>query len=234
MKLRRLANLDAETFLSFARDRSSCNRRSHPHRRFLTALILGVAWCSAAPVQSQAQTQPVCGSKEYLDALVVPPPQQPGIKRQVQLINCSDQVVLGAATASHAAGTPGWPIFPQSGTWVMQKYTPGSTLNVLTIDIPPQWYGQQVMGQTSNFWARTGCRYDPVTNRAQCETGDCGGQYDCSSANLGAPPGAALSEWTFYQLSAGYYMDFPDISAVNGANLTIDVTLTGRCHEPYE
>jgi len=171
----------------------------------------------------QAQMEPPCGSKRYLQQLVVPPPKDPSIKRQVQLINCSDQVVLGAATASHAAGSPGWPVFPQSGTWVMEKYTPGSTLNVLTIDIPPEWYGQHVKGQTSNFWARTGCRYDPITNRAQCETGDCGGQYDCSSGNLGAPPGTTLSEWTFHQLSLGYYMDFPDISAVNGGNLTIDV-----------
>ncbi len=225
MSLHRPANLAAGIFLGFAEDRSSCEGRARSHRGFFTALliVLGVGlilpWCSTA----QAQSQPPCGSKEYLDALVVPPPQQSGIKRQVQLINCSDQVVLGAATASHAEGAPGWPVFPQSGTWVMQKYTPGSTANVLTIDIPPEWYGQHVKGQTSNFWARTGCRYDPVTNRAQCETGGCGGQYDCSSANLGAPPGTSLAEWTFYQLSAGYYMDFPDISAVNGANLTIDV-----------
>src|SRR5215470_1547109 len=74
----------------------------------------------------QAQMEPPCGSKRYLQQLVVPPPKDPSIKRQVQLINCSDQVVLGAATASHAAGSPGWPVFPQSGTWVMEKYTPGS------------------------------------------------------------------------------------------------------------
>ena len=225
MQLRRLAEVFAGTFLSAAENRSSCDRRPRSHRRFFSTLlvILGIGLVLPCCSTVQAQSQPPCGSKEYLDSLVIPPPQQAGIKRQVQLINCSDQVILGAATASHAAGHPGWPVFPQSGTWVMQKYTPGSTLNVLTIDIPPQWYGQHVMGQTSNFWARTGCRYDPVTNRAQCETGGCGGQYDCSSANLGAPPGSALSEWTFYQLSAGYYMDFPDISAVNGANLTIDV-----------
>ena len=224
MQLRRLAKLFAATPLRLG-DQASSKGRARSPRIFFTALLmaLGVGlilpWCSTV----QAQTQPACGSKAYLDALVVPPPQQSGIKRQVQLINCSDQVVLGAATASHAAGAPGWPVFPQSGTWVMQPYTPGSTANVLTIDIPPEWYGQHVMGQTSNFWARTGCRYDPVTNRAQCETGACGGQYDCSSANLGAPPATSLAEWTFYQLSAGVYMDFPDISAVNGANLTIDV-----------
>jgi len=177
------------------------------------------------PVRLQAESDPPCGSKAYLDSLPVPAPKDSSVKRVVQLINCSDQVLLGAATASHTATTAGWPVFPRSGTWVMQKYVAGSTDNVLTIDIPTQWYGQHVKGETSNFWARTGCRYDPVTNRAQCETGGCGGQYDCSSANLGAPPGVTLSEWTFHQTYGGgnYYLDSPDISAVNGANLTIDV-----------
>ena len=177
------------------------------------------------PVRLQADSDAPCGSKAYLDALPIARPKDPNVKRVVQLINCSDQVLLGAATASHTETTAGWPVFPRSGTWVMQKYVPESTDNVLTIDIPPQWYGQHVKGETSNFWARTGCRYDPITNRAQCETGGCGGQYDCSSANLGAPPGVTLSEWTFHQTYGGgdYYLDSPDISAVNGANLTIDV-----------
>jgi hypothetical protein len=178
------------------------------------------------PVRLQADSDPPCGSKAYLDSLPVPKPKDPKIKRVVQLINCSDQVLLGAATASHTATTAGWPVFPRSGTWVMQKYVAGSTDNVLTIDIPTQWYGQHVKGETSNIWARTGCRYDPITNRAQCETGDCSGQYDCSSANLGPPAGTTLSEWTFHQPygpNNDYYLDSPDISAVNGANLTIDV-----------
>ena len=188
-----------------------------------SALCLLFTLLFTVHTQAQAPSEPACGSKAYLDNLPVPKPKDPNVKRQVQLINCSDQVLLGAATASHTEGTPGWPVFPQSGTWVMQKYVSGSTDNVLTVDIPAQWYGQHVNGETSNFWARTGCRYDAMTNRAQCETGGCGGQYDCSSANLGAPPGTTLSEWTFHQFSDEHYRDFPDISAVNGANLTIDV-----------
>ena len=80
-------------------------------------------------------------------------------------MNCSDQVLLGAANASRAANQPPWPVFPQEGTWVMQpfnKNNPTDYSNVLTIDIPPQWYGQHEGGNTGNFWARTGCRYDPV------------------------------------------------------------------------
>ena len=79
------------------------------------------------------------------------------------------------------------------------KNNPTDYSNVLTIDIPPQWYGQHVGGNTPNFWARTGCRYDEVANRAQCETGGCSGQYDCSSANISPPPATTIVEWTFYQ-----------------------------------
>ena len=71
----------------------------------------------------------------------------------------------------------------------MQAYGSANNANVLTIDVPPQWYGQfKTGGVAPNFWGRTGCRYDPVANRAQCETGGCGGQYDCSSANISPPP----------------------------------------------
>jgi len=175
----------------------------------------------------EAQT-PTCGSKEYLDNLPVPAPRNPAVKRQVQLVNCSNQVILGAANAAHDAGQPPYPVFPQEGTWAMQPYGTANNANVLTIDIPPQWYGQFMKGGVApNFWARTGCRYDPVANRAQCETGGCGGQYDCSSANISPPPGTTLAEWTFYQQFGNVFIDSPDISAVNGANLTIDIAPRG-------
>ncbi|MGC2110765.1 MAG: thaumatin family protein [Candidatus Korobacteraceae bacterium] len=176
----------------------------------------------------QAQTGAACGTKGYLDNLPVKPPKDPKVKRQIQLVNCSDQIILGAANAAHEAKQPPWPVFPQEGTWEMQPYKSGSDANVLTIDIPPQWYGQfKTTGVAPNFWVRTGCRYDEVTNRAQCETGGCGGQYDCSSANIGPPPATTLVEWTFYQNFQGYFFDSPDISAVNGANLTFDVSPRG-------
>jgi len=197
----------------------------------LLAFACGLVLPLALSVRVEAQTVPAesdCGSKAYLDNLPVPPPKDPNVKRQVQLVNCTDQVILGAANAAHEANHPPYPVFPQDGTWVMQPYPSGNNANVLTIDIPPQWYGQFKSGGVApNFWARTGCRYDPVANRAQCETGGCGGQYDCSSADISPPPATTLIEWTFYQNFDGVHIDSPDISAVNGANLTVDVAPRG-------
>lgn len=192
-----------------------------------------VCFLMASVRTAQAQDDPagaVCGSAEYLANLPVKSPKDPNTKRQVQLVNCSDQILLGAANAARAANQPAWPVFPQEDTWVMQPFNPNNPTNydnVLTIDIPPQWYGQHVGGNTGNFWARTGCRYDEVANRAECETGGCSSQYDCSSANVSPPPATSIVEWTFYQQFSTYFFDSPDISAVNGANLTIDVSPRG-------
>ena len=205
-------------------------------------LAFAFPWLLSMSVQT-AQAQDgedpalVCGTDAYLANVPVPAPQGSGIKRQVQLINCSDQVLLGAATAAHDAGKPPYPVFPQAvppakvGTWVMQAFNPNNPTNyanVLTVDIPPEWYGQFKKGGVGAvFWARTGCHYDPVTNRAQCETGSCADQYDCSSAEISPPNATTIIEWTFYQQFGSYFIDSPDISAVNGANLTVDVSPKG-------
>lgn len=223
MQLRRMAHPAAIALLAFA---------------WILSLTVAVPGLLAQDDEQAPQTQDpagvVCGSDAYLASLPVKPPKSNDIKRQVQMVNCSDQVLLGAANAARAAGQPPYPVFPQEGTWVMQPYNPNNPTNysnVLTIDIPPQWYGQHVGGNTGNFWVRTGCRYDPVANRAQCETGSCSGQYDCSSGNLSTVAGTTLVEWTFYQhfdnTPPDLFIDSPDISAVNGANLTVDVSPKG-------
>ncbi len=225
MQLRRFAQPIARMFLTYA-------------FTWLLSVPVPTARAQDAAETPQAQDpadpNAFCGSQAYLDALPVKPPQGKDIKRQVQLINCSDQILLGAAGAARAMGQPPWPVFPQEGTWVMQPFDPKNPTdysNVLTVDIPPEWYGQHVGGNTPNFWARTGCRYDPVSNRAQCETGSCSGQYDCSSANLTTLAAATIVEWTFYQhfpnTPPDILIDSPDISAVNGANLTVDVSPRG-------
>jgi hypothetical protein len=203
-------------------------RVAQPAANILLASLFACLLISQ-PRTAQAQ-QVVCGSDDYLANLPVKPPKDPNTKRQIQLVNCSDQVVLGAANAARAAGAPPWPVFPQEDTWVMQAFNsenPTDYSNVLTIDIPSEWYGQHQGGNTGNFWVRTGCRYDQVSNRAQCETGGCSGQYDCSSGNISPPPGTTIVEWTFYQQFSTFFFDFPDISAVNGANLTVDVSPKG-------
>ncbi len=206
MKLRRLANLAAVTF-------------------FACAFSLVFPLFLTVQLQAQNKGKNDCGTKAYLDSLPVPIPKY---HRVVQLVNCSDQVLLGAANAGHTAGAPPFPVFPREGTWEMQAYGAPNNANVITIDIPTEWEGQFGSGgEQPIIWARTGCRYDPVSNRAQCETGGCSGQYDCSSGNFSPVAASTITEWTFYQESGAYRIDTPDISAVNGASLTVDIEPVG-------
>jgi hypothetical protein len=168
-----------------------------------------------------------------LDNLPTPTPL---LHRVVQLVNCSNQRVLGTANAAHVVGSPPTPVLPREKTWVLEPFPVPSgapaNSNVLTIDIPKEWGDTSPVGSTGpNFWVRTGCRYDVTNGLAQCETGGCSGFYDCSAALLGPPAGATLAEWTFYQSTTSggntYYLDHPDISAVNGVNLNLDIQPVG-------
>jgi len=129
-----------------------------------------------------------------LDNLPTPTPL---LHKVVQLVNCSNQRVLGAANAAHVYGSPPTPVLPREKTWVMEPFPVPSgapaNSNVLTIDIPTNWEDTSPKGSTGpNFWVRTGCRYDVANGLAQCETGGCSGFYDCSAALLGPPAGATL------------------------------------------
>ncbi len=208
--LRRLAMLAATTFIAFA----------------LSSLLPML--CSV-----RVQAQGMC-SQAYLDELPTPVPIPPAVK-VVQLVNCSNQVLLGAANAAHQANKPGFPVFPREGTWVMQPLPqdPSDTSNILTIDIPPEWASTKCANGVEdcpalgpNFWARTGCRYDVATNRAQCETGGCASQYDCSSGAWGSPGFTSIVEWTFVDQYSNNF-DYPDISLVNGASINVDVEPVG-------
>jgi hypothetical protein len=64
-------------------ERPSCMYRCLPR---ITFLALGIALIGSMYFPSQAQAQVVCGSKEYLDSLPVPPPRDSRVKRQIQLI----------------------------------------------------------------------------------------------------------------------------------------------------
>lgn len=174
-----------------------------------------------------------------------------GLHRVVQLVNCSNQWVLGTANAAHNATSKPTPVFPREGTWVIAPVPPpgsSSHANVLTIDIPLAWENTGIGGSAGpNFWVRTGCRFDTVNGIAQCETGGCSGFYDCSKNLKGPPYGTTLAEWNFAQpvvipsrgkgngkgQGTTYFIDNMDISAVNGLNLNLDIQpLRGSTSNP--
>jgi hypothetical protein len=202
--------------------------RSEPKARrgralFISLLAFALGSIFLSLDAARAQTPP----DSCLDGLPVPTPA-PGLHKVVQLVNCSNQTLLGTANAAHVVGKPLTPVLPREKTWVMLPAGSPNNANVLTIDIPADWENTSPKGSVGpNFWARTGCRYDTVNGIAQCETGGCSGFYDCSAALLGPPTAATIAEWTFYQPFGGFFLDHPDISAVNGVNLNLDIQSVG-------
>ncbi len=88
----------------------------------------------------------------------------------------------------------------------------------ISIRVPDHWNGR--------FWGRTGCHFDRH-GRGHCETGDCGGRFQC--IGQGAIP-ATLAE---YDLDAWMGLDFYDVSMVDGSNLPMWINiLHGRTKDP--
>jgi hypothetical protein len=162
------------------------------------------------------------------------PTPMPGAVRVVQLVNCTNQILLGAANAPfRAPGTP-VPVVPRENTWVMQPLGAANNQNIITIDVPPGWADTGPVHSTGpNIWARTGCRFDPTVNRAQCETGGCGADlYNCSAPGVGVSGFTTFTEWNFFQPIPPtgpimFHKENFDVSAVNGASLNVDVQPVG-------
>jgi hypothetical protein len=111
-------------------------------------------------------------------------------------------------------------VLPREGTWILQN---NGTLN---IDIPQDWLNtaghSELIGP--RFWARTGCRYNIQDGKAQCETGGCGGAYDCSKNNLAGQIPVSLAEFCF---QCGGGLTYYDVSLVDGYNLSINIEPIG-------
>jgi FG-GAP-like repeat len=201
-----------------------CERVPRTSKTCLMALV-ALGFSSVLQVLSAGHANAESCAKD------VPIPEQRGSTRVVQLVNCSNQTLLGTANAAHRANFPETPVLPREGTWVMEPV--GTGRNFLTIDIPPEWLStgpEKSIGPI--FWARTGCRYDVVADRAQCESGGSGGKFDVSKALLGPPAGATITEWNMAQEmnkqgGGTFLQDNFDISAVNGVNLTVDIEAVG-------
>ena len=186
----------------------------------LLTVLLGFGGTSQAAVaQSLSPGEANCAAaRAAFEATLPVPTPEPG-RYVVQLVNELPAKLLAGANAAHDAGQPPTPVLPREGTWVL----PSS--GVLTIDIPEAWEGTIPEGSVGPvFWARTGCRYSVEHNLAQCETGDCGGVYDCSQKGLTPPGPKSLAEWTFRDENGNAA---PDISVVDGVNLTMDIVPLG-------
>jgi len=153
--------------------------------------------------------------------------QGPPIK--IKVVNNSSQTVLFAAFGPTA-------IEPEGGmaNWIQP---PGGSL---TLDIPDSWYNTQAQGTVGpRIWARTGCRYNVATNRAQCETGDCAGQFDCSTAGwngksrvpiAGQAP-VTIAEFCLNCIPSAQptlRFNYWDVSLVDGGSLTMNIQPTGK------
>jgi Thaumatin family len=81
----------------------------------------------------------------------------------------------------------------------------------VTIAVPDHWNGR--------FWGRTGCDF-AANGRGHCQTGDCGGRFQCRG--YGQIP-ATLAE---YDLDSFDHLDFYDVSMVDGSNLPMYINIT--------
>jgi len=168
-----------------------------------------------------------CGAeREAFEAsLPVPTPVTPE-RYVVQLVNETEVTMLVGAVAAFRAGNPPFPVLPREQTWEI------GPRGVLTVDIPEQWENTVPAGSlTPVFWPRTGCRYDIANDIAQCETGGCGGFYDCSKANLTASGPKSLFE-SVINASNNNGWSGPDVSVVDGVNINMDIQALGGSPRP--
>lgn len=199
-------------------------RKAFRQRAVLAALAALVSGCSdasspAPPIGEEPSPEDCATQRAAFEATLPVPSPLPG-RYVVQLVNESNVTLLAGADAAHVGGQPPKSVLPREGTWVLPSK------GVLTIDVPEEWEGTDTPGSLGPvFWARTGCRYDEQHDLAQCETGDCGGVYDCSKKGLTPPGPKALAEWTFKDANGNAA---PDISVVDGVNLTMDIEPLGQ------
>jgi hypothetical protein len=118
----------------------------------------------------------------------------------ITIVNADDQTIWAAVNqnAQHPIPVTGW------------KLAPGQSV---TFPVPSGWGGR--------VWGRTGCSFNSA-GAGHCQTGDCGGVFQCKGA--GAPP-ATLAELTLDSFDG---LDFYDVSLVDGSNLPMYINTTHR------
>jgi len=114
--------------------------------------------------------------------------------RTLTLVNHTRVTIWPAAWPGSVSGATGWTL-PAGGS--------------ISITVPDHW--------NARLWGRTGCRF--THGRGTCQTGDCGGLYQCRG--WGEIP-ATLAE---YDMDSFDHLDFYDVSMVDGSNLPMYITI---------
>jgi hypothetical protein len=124
-------------------------------------------------------------------------PAVPATARTITVVNAVDQTIWVATDRNkeHPLPVTGWELRPGQST---------------TFTVDDKWGGR--------IWGRTGCTFS-AAGKGHCETGDCGGVFQCTGS--GATP-ATLAELT---LNAWSGLDFYDVSMVDGANLPMYINI---------
>jgi hypothetical protein len=154
-----------------------------------------VVWAGASvSVAAVASGGPATPATATAARGAVPRPALAG-ERTVTLIARTRETIWPAAWPGSVSGRTGWTLSPGSA---------------VSITVPDRW--------NARLWGRTGCRFD-VGGRGHCETGDCGGLYQCRG--WGQIP-ATLAE---YDMDSYRHLDFYDVSMVDGSNLPMYITI---------
>ena len=116
----------------------------------------------------------------------------------ITIVNAWNETIWAATNpnAQHPIPVTGW------------RLAPGQSV---TFTVPEGWGGR--------IWGRTGCSFDS-SGVGHCETGDCGGLFQCQGT--GATP-ATLAELTLDSFDG---LDFYDVSMVDGSNLPMYINTT--------
>jgi hypothetical protein len=116
----------------------------------------------------------------------------------ITIVNAWNETIWAATNpdAQHPIPVTGW------------KLAPGQSV---TFSVPEGWGGR--------IWGRTGCSFNSA-GVGSCQTGDCGGLFQCQGT--GNTP-ATLAELTLDSFDG---LDFYDVSMVDGSNLPMYINTT--------
>lgn len=117
--------------------------------------------------------------------------------RTITLVNRTDETIWAGATPGALSGASGWKL---------------SAGEAVSFHVPDHY--------NARIWGRTGCQFGPH-GRGHCQTGDCGGRFQCSG--WGQIP-ATLAE---FDMDSYDHLDFYDVSMVDGTNLPMYINTVG-------